>query len=311
MTDVRRDDDALNWAVRTSDPAFDDWEGFQAWFEADPTHAARYHAVCDDVGQMAELLGRAQVRPVEATLARRPMSPWARPRWAAGGLAALVIASVGYVAADRWPQPFTIETKPGVTRMIALADGSSVALNGGTRVVLDRKDARVATLERGEVMVSVRHDAARPFRVTVGGNTVVDIGTKFSVTRDDGVTRVAVSEGEIAFDPHGADVRLHPGQSLTSVDASHEVVVTRVDQSSVGAWRRNQLVYDGTPLRLVAADLSRRLGTQIVAAPDVAARPFRGTIATVGLSGSPETLAPLLDVTLRRSGTVWTMTGRQ
>jgi transmembrane sensor len=239
------------------------------------------------------------------------MSPWASTRWAAGGLAAVVIASVGYVAADRWPQPVTIETKPGVTRTIALADGSSVALNGATRVILDRKDARVATLEHGEVLVSVRHDAARPFRVTVGDTKIVDVGTQFSVTRDDGVTRVAVSEGEIAFEPDGADVRLRPGQALTSIDASHEVVVTRVAQTSVGAWRRNQLVYDGTPLRLVAADLSRRLGMQIVAAPDVAARPFRGTIATAGLSGSPETLAPLLDVTLRRSGTVWTMTGRQ
>ena len=30
---------AAAWAVRSGDPAFDDWDGFTAWLEQDPAHA--------------------------------------------------------------------------------------------------------------------------------------------------------------------------------------------------------------------------------------------------------------------------------
>ncbi len=304
------DDEALSWAVRTADPAFSDWEAFQLWLETDPANAPRYHALCDDVAVMSDLLdqnpaptlapGRHEPRPARRIPAR----------WIGGAIAACAVGSVGFLALDRQPQPMAIETRPGVTRTIALADGSSIALNGDTRIVLDRKNARTATLDRGEALFSVRHDAARLFHVSVGDNRIVDLGTQFSVARDKDVTRVAVSEGEVAFNPDAGNVRLRPGQALTLSEREKRVVVTTVAVEAVGAWRNRQLIYAGTPLGSVAADLSRSLGVTLVPTPEVAARPFRGTIALTGLDKDPAALGPLLDVTIRRSGTVWTMTAR-
>ena len=44
---------ALDWVVRTGSDAFDDWPAFHAWLEADPRHAAAYHATAMDIEEMA------------------------------------------------------------------------------------------------------------------------------------------------------------------------------------------------------------------------------------------------------------------
>ena len=49
-------DEAAAWAVRTGDPAFDDWDGFTAWLERDPAHARAYDEVILAVGEAADSL---------------------------------------------------------------------------------------------------------------------------------------------------------------------------------------------------------------------------------------------------------------
>ena len=64
--DARIEEQAAAWAVRTGDPAFEDWEGFTLWLERDPAHvlrvvmegkvsvghaAAAYGVVIDEPGQ--------------------------------------------------------------------------------------------------------------------------------------------------------------------------------------------------------------------------------------------------------------------
>ncbi|MEG8054361.1 hypothetical protein QP185_16050 [Sphingomonas aerolata] len=68
--DTALDAQALDWIVRTGDPAFDDWPGFMAWMEADPTHATRYHALS------------AAIDDGVASL-RAPQAGWWRRRWPA------------------------------------------------------------------------------------------------------------------------------------------------------------------------------------------------------------------------------------
>ena len=304
------DDPALAWAVRTADPGFDDWDTFQGWLESDASHASRFHAYSVDVAAMSELLRHSSAPLADSAVATTRRSSLTGKQWFERAIAVCAVASIGYLAIDQLPRPMTVETLSGATRTIALADGSSIMLNGATRIVLDRNNPRTATLDRGEALFSVRHDATRSFRVTVGGDQIVDLGTEFSVTRDAAVTRVAVSEGEVAFNPDQGNIRLRAGRALTMSEATRTVAITTVATSAVGAWRYRQLIYTGTPLGSVAADLSRSLGVTIVAAPNVAARPYRGTIALTGLAKDPAALAPLLDVTLSRSGTTWTMTQR-
>ncbi|MEG3088797.1 FecR family protein [Sphingomonas sp. PB4P5] len=310
MTDA--DATVLDWIVRVGDPAFDDWEAFQAWLEADPGHALRYHALSAEVDDMVTASAAAPAAiapriavPIQPARARRPR----RPLWIGGALAASLALTVGYVTLRETHEPYVVETAPGALRTVALADGSRITLAGATRVVLDRRDARIAALDHGQALFQVRHDASDPFEVTVGGQKLVDIGTVFEVKRRLTETRIAVSEGAVDFGAHDGIVRLVAGQGLVARDGA-AAVSGRVDPASVGAWRRGTLAYDGVPVSEVAADLSRSLGISVTADLSVAARPFYGTIVIAEIKRDPSRMAAVLDLTARRNGTAWALTAK-
>ena len=295
---------ALDWVIRTGSDAFDDWAGFQAWLEADPCHASAYHAMAADIDEMAATLP-ADTAPsvVVAMPARRR---W--PVWTGGAIAASLALAVGYGAVETRPLPYAVETAAGAMRTVRLADGSTIAMGGTTRLMLDRNDPRVATLERGEAMFVVRHDESDPFEVTVGGAHLVDVGTAFDVKHTRGEIRVAVSEGAVDYNPGREGIRLAKGQGLLVRDG--KAAVTAVDAASVGSWRDSVLAYEGVTLAEVADDLSRALGVDLRADPVVARRPFSGSIATAKLGGDPRLAAPLLGVAIRKRGDHWVMSAR-
>ena len=156
--------------------------GFTAWLEADPAHPAAYEepALAD-----AELDGAGAA-------ARRPEPPLragAAPRRcgsAADVLGGAIAAAL--VGADRlWHaragrrRPMRSRRGRATAAASTLADGSRIDLNGATRIVLDRDNARFATLERGEALFTVVHDEARPFEVEAGDARLLDLGTVFNV----------------------------------------------------------------------------------------------------------------------------------
>ncbi|MEG8019390.1 FecR family protein [Sphingomonas sp. LR55] len=294
---------ALDWVVRTGGDAFDDWPAFQAWLEADPRHAAAYHAISADLEDMAAAVPPVQAAPVVVTAARRR---W--PVWAGGAIAASLALFVGYEATQTRPHPYAVETAAGAMRTVRLADGSSIAMGGATRLMLDRDDPRIATLERGEAMFVVRHDDSDPFEVSVGGARLVDVGTAFDVKFALGETRIAVSEGAVDYNPGREGIRLVKGQGLLVRDGT--ATVTAVDVASVGSWRDSVLAYEGATLAEVADDLSRALDVDLRADPTVAKRPFSGSIATAKLAGDPRLAAPLLGVAIRKTGDHWVMSTR-
>ena len=286
---VKMREQAVTWAVAVDDPGFADWDGFTAWLEADPAHAEAYdHAVLAAAAADAGLIAPAPV-------IRRPVPRRRVVQWLGGAVAASLVAVAGVQVLGDRAQPYAVETGAGETRVIALADGSKMALNGGTRVMLDRADARRATLERGEALFTVVHDDSDPFVVHAGGAEIVDLGTVFNVVREPHETRVAVAEGLVAYNPKAENVRLSPGQTL--VDADGTVRVGRAEVADIGGWRTGRLVYDGAPLSAVAADLARATGTRVAVAPAIAAQPFTGVIALPkARAGFVAELGPLLDV---------------
>jgi len=294
---------ALDWVVRTGSDAFDDWPAFRAWLEADPRHATAYHAMSADIEEMAEMVPPAPAAPI---VMQPPRRRW--PVWTGGAIAASLALFVGYEALEKRAHPYAVETAAGAMRTVQLADGSSIAMGGATRLMLDRDDPRIATLERGEAMFVVRHDDSDPFEVSVGGARLVDVGTAFDVKYALGDTRVAVSEGAVDYNPGRDGIRLVKGQGLLVRDG--EATVTNVDVASVGSWRDSVLAYEGATLAEVADDLSRALGVDLRADPGVAKRPFSGSIATAKLVGDPRLAAPLLGVAIRKRGGHWVMSTR-
>jgi transmembrane sensor len=296
---------ALEWVIRTGDPGFEDWERFTAWLADSPDHAARYHALSADADAMTLALLQQQRQQRTPSDLRPVPQPWHRRRWIGGAIAAALVAVIGVRAYDMRPRPYVIETAAGQTRVIPLADGSRVTLNGATRIALDRSDPRAATLEHGQALFDVRHNDRDPFEVAVGGDRLIDLGTRFDVSRVAGTTEVAVAEGAVMFNPDGERVRLAPGQSLRTVDGEERYQLARVDAASVGGWKAGRLDYAGTPLSDVADDISRATGTRLSLGPTVGARTFQGTILLDGLASHPERLGPLLNVRMVRDGDSW------
>ena len=308
MAKQTNDSEAIDWVVRVGDPAFDDWGAFQAWLEADPDHAARYHALSADVDDM---VGRVAPEPHPAPAGVKAPNDRGRwGRWIGGALAASLALTIGYATLKDDAQPYVVETPAGSMRTIALADGSSVTLGGATRLTLDRGDPRVATLDRGQAMFEIRHDARDPFEVSVGDRTLIDVGTAFDVKRTGETTRVAVSEGAVDVGTRAKPIRLTAGQGLVARDGAAALGSTKIDVSSVGAWRSGTLVYAGAPIEEVAGDLSRSLGSRVTADRSVATRRFYGAIVVADIKRAPARMAVLLDLDARRDGDAWVLTAK-
>ena len=263
MTGRKVDDTALEWAIRTADPSFEDWDGLTEWLEADPLNHDRYDEATAAIAQASD---RVAATPVQAApVVANDTGPMRRGywRWGGGAIAAMLAVVVGVSVWNDRSQPYAVETSPGEQRSVALADGSQIILSGGSRVTLDRADARVAVVDRGEMLFRIRHDAAHPFQVTAGDTKMVDLGTVFDVTHDPRRTRVAVAEGAVMVDPQGARLRLDPGQAVVDRgemlfrirhDAAHPFQVTAGDTKMVDLGTVFDVTHDPRRTRVAVAE---------------------------------------------------------
>jgi transmembrane sensor len=295
--------EALDWAVRTGDPAFTDWDAFAVWLEADLAHARAYDVVSVAVEDAARLV--AQNGPANDDLIDvRPSRRW-HPAWLAGGMAAaaaLIVAvwTIGLPGRDL----YMVETSPGETRSVALENGTQVALAGGTAMAFDRDDTRFARLDRGQALFTVRHDAQRPFEVLVGKERLVDLGTVFDVRSDAGALSVAVAEGAVSYEPEGAAVRVGPGQVLRRAAGATDLVLADVPAEQVGEWKEGRLTFEAAPLSEVAARLTRATGIAYVAASGGNAS-VSGSLLIAPLRKDPAAIGPMLGVAVRSEGERW------
>lgn len=301
--------EALDWVIRLREPDAD-WAGFSAWLAIDPAHGEAYWPLAEadlTIGDALTALPPATVTPIEPARRRRR---W--PSVAGWSLAASLVAAIGAYAL--WPRPggaIVFESRPGETRAIDLPDGSRVALNGATRLIVDRRHPRALRLDHGEASFEVRHDAADPFTLAVGGDRIADIGTRFDVIREGAETRVAVAEGAISFSRGTATQRLDAGQSLRVTDGGNALTLGSVDPGDVGGWRAHRLVYDRAPLAMIAADLARSTGVAVAVSPELDDRVFTGAISIQPEPRDTITrFATMIDARAARRHDIWVIAPR-
>jgi len=297
------DEQALAWVVRVRDRDFDDWEAFEAWLATAPGHAGAYHRLAIADQDLSDIL------PVEAP-APLPERRFGR-RWAWSAVAAVGVAMLAGLVTVRTsietPQHYQVATRAGERRTVTLEGGTTILLNGGSAVMLDRKDSRFAELKQGEALFTVRHDTAHPFAVQVGGDRLVDVGTRFDVVRTANEMRVAVAEGAVVYNPAADKLALGQGDMLRV--AAGVAVRGKVAPEQVGGWREGRFVYSGEPLSRVAEDLSRYAGARVEVSPDLAGQPFRGVIFVADPSRLEE-LGPLFRAHVQRRGSGWLISRR-
>ena len=123
--------------------------------------------------------------------------------WLAAGAGLAASLAVGVFTVANWPAPAeTYVTAPGQTRRIALADGTRVWLNAGSRleVRLGRRDRRVQMAD-GEAVFDVTHDPARPFLIDIGDREVRVVGTEFNLRQRGDAFALTVRRGVVEVRP--------------------------------------------------------------------------------------------------------------
>lgn len=280
-----------------------DWLGFTAWLEVDPRHRDAFDQVAlldERIDRQRHLLVAARALPA-ARVGRRPAGRRSVP-WAAGGVAAVAAVAVG-VATLRQPDPATTPTEYRAGAAVRVIDlgGARVLLAPGSVLAAEGGDARLLSLS-GRAAFDVRHDPERPLLVRAGSYRITDVGTRFEIVAGGGTINVAVVEGRVSVrSPSGAEVEVGAGRSLTGF-ADGRVASAGATAANMGAWGTGPLSYDGVPLGVVAADVSRVSGRVVKADPSVESRPFTGVVAPAKGEAMAASLASLAGLQSRREG---------
>ncbi len=264
-------------------------EGFEQW-RAQSGHAEAFAAterllagvdvLAVNDPRMESLMQRARTRPTAS-----PHSPRRWRIWAVAASVAIAVAlglRFGPVLLNG-PEPVQYATA-GQGRTIALADGSRVRLDVASRIAVSLGSKRRSVeLLQGRVVFDVAHDAARPFVVRAGDGSVTAVGTRFQVQREGDGVMVTLAEGIVAVsrqstqDGKQHETRMRPGEQLEWSDRNVGWTMHPVDTKAVLSWTRGRLIFRGTHLAEVVAEVNRYSTRKLVLAdPSLADLPVHG-----------------------------------
>jgi transmembrane sensor len=300
---------------------------FASWRDGDPRHAVEFARAATSWDRLGRIRQAPRLREAADAVLRHTRSR-ARRRWfelAGGALLAAAAIALAYVGP--WVAPRMQEAEPNyrvlasAARNVQLPDGSSVLLNGDSRIetVFTASERRV-WLRQGEALFTVAKNPARPFFVTAGPVTIRAVGTAFNVQMDPGAINVLVTEGRVRLDagPQGGSLLpaaqaeeeplLEAGQRAMVVLAAgpEPAVVTAVAPFEVEqalAWRSTQLVFRDTPLDEVVAAFNRYNSRQLVlGTPALRLRKITGVFRADNVEGFMRLLEVGADVETQARG---------
>jgi transmembrane sensor len=244
------------------------------WMEARPEHRRAYERVSAtwSLAQGLQSSGVARNYLAKAPAKRRRVRAASPLMFGLGaGLAAAVVVLA------LLPAPSLHTTGPGEVATVSLQDGSTVWLNGDSRLRVDfSAPLRRVVLERGEAFFKVAHDAGRPFVVEAEPRRIVVTGTEFDVRRAADSVEVSVAEGHVKVEAAvdqlglpesvtalsaGDDARFAPGQTVPAV-ARGAMAQHR------GAWREGKVYLEDTPLAVAIDELNRCSRIKLVLAEE-------------------------------------------
>lgn len=250
-------------------------EGFQAWKQADPRHAAVAADMEKLIGLTQTVLDNTAGNSAPAHAALDTVFP-SRKRNHVRRLGA-ALAIVFALATPAWlmlqndPSHLLadLHTSTGQWQTHRLSDGTSITLNGASAVNL-HYDAQRRTVElvKGEVLVDVAKDVSRPFIVYTVHGSIRALGTRFTVERQpaDKSDSTVLTMLESTVSVQTAAQKTTSAANATIVNAGQRVRITRdgisppepIDSSSIDdAWRSHQLVVNNQPLTAVLDELGR------------------------------------------------------
>ena len=302
-----KDAEAVAWLVRLDrDEDARSREAHEAWLAEDDAHARSFEKA-EEVWTMLPRAAAQSPAPAPRSATAASVSKWAMAACVA------MVMLVGMLVLTRLPGHQTLQTAPGEQAVERLADGSTASLDTMTRLSLDFDgERRALTLDEGEAVFDVAHDAERPFIVRAGNLQVRAVGTRFVVRHVGTETSVTLLEGRIAVSRLAEDGRAEPvaiaqgGRSLKIGDRLRLNVdgAARSDRRAiedVAAWRRGRVVFDDVPLGEAVSELNRYGGERLAVGPDVSGLAVSGSFSTSDPASFAEAVSALHNLDVREA----------
>ncbi|MGY4532561.1 transmembrane sensor [Pseudomonas sp. TE3786] len=237
---------------------------FAAWKHQDPRHAAAAERLQGFIGQMAAL--RPQKASVHAALgaayASRPKT-YRNKRGASALLLLLAVLPAWLLWRSGTPAYWLadLHTAPGHWQTQTLADQSELTLNGNSAVnIAFDGERRHIQLLRGEVLVEVAHDPARPFIVETAQGQVRALGTRFVVKLENRSTLLTMLESRTAVSAsQSPDSKVVDAGQQARIATGQVQLLGKVDSAGFNdAWQRHQLLVEDRPLSEVLEQLANQ-----------------------------------------------------
>lgn len=285
---------AAQWIDRMSRPVLDSdtAAAFDRWILTDPRHVdsyARMTAIWQAKGlvealkETTHLTGANDDHDGHGAPSRRGWRRWARSGVAASLLALACLGGTRLLVTDA-----NYATARGGTRVVVLADGSMVRMNGDTRIAVRIAPwSRHVTLERGEAFFDVAHERLRGFSVDMGGASVSVLGTAFDIDRIDGDTRIIQVYRGLVSVYAGNDWRwrLSAGSGLEF--SRNQVRSLKGMNGAFPAWTGGWIEANEMPMRQLIERINRTAARSVTLAD-----PSLGDLLVTGRfrAGDPESM---------------------
>lgn len=198
----------------------------------------------------------------------------------------LVYAATGQ---NGGPAYNTIATGKGNFYKLVLADGTKVWLNAASslRFPIAFSGSERLVEVRGEAYFEVARDAARPFRVKMPGEGIVEVlGTRFNINAypENGAVRATLLHGAVKVIRGGQSKQLAPGQQAVLGGASGISLENTANLGQVMAWKEGYFWFENTKIRDIMAEVARWYDVEVM---------YEGRITEDGFSGRFTRDAPL------------------
>lgn len=176
----------------------------------------------------------------------------------------------------------TLQTPKGGQYRVILSDGTKVWLNAASslRYAASFKNLRERKVElTGEAYFEVAKDRVHPFIVHTDDQQIRVLGTHFNVNayHDEGGSKTTLLEGSIQAKAGISSAIVAPGQQVLS--HHHRLKIAKADTELATAWKNNQFMFEGTPLKVLMKNLARWYDVEIVYTANTPEISFNGSVS--------------------------------
>jgi transmembrane sensor len=306
-------EEAAAWFARRRDGTCSPGEeaAFETWRGRSDAHAYAYAETERAWEQWKPLQQSVRMREMTAAAmkatASRPRQTtgrrW-RPLLAAASLAAIaVLGGIWLLPMMTSTPPVVYSTSLGEQRTEQLPDGTRIVLNTQTTLqVRYSRQRREVTLQHGEAMFEVAHDARRPFTVIAGDGSVTDLGTQFQVRNENGTATVTLLQGAVEVAAEDERKQLVPGEQARYGASTAGIDVRQVDPAAITSWMRGRLDFSGLPLAQAVVEANRYSAVKLrLGDPELAGLPVGGSFRAGDNAAIAAALSAVFPVRVARS----------